>query len=494
MRLSGILMPIFSLPSKYGVGTLGKKAYEFVDFLKEAGQSYWQILPINPTNDGNSPYSAVSSFAGNPFFIDLDLLSDDGYLKPDDYSSIDFGEDYSKVDYEKISAAKNSLLKKAYDSFTDTGLYFEEYKAFKDKQAYWLRNYALYMAIRNDNLDKPWYEWDNKYKDFKNSEEYCSNNESKVEYYMFVQFLFYRQWYSLKEYANKNGIRIIGDMPFYVSFDSADAWAEPYQFDLDDDYTPKLVSGCPPDAFSSKGQLWGTPVYNFDYMKKDGYSWWNKRLMFALSVCDVLRIDHFRGFESYYAIKYGEKDATGGKWIKGPGLEFFKQFEKKYGQKLPIIAEDLGYITDDVRQLLDDCGFPGIKVLQFAFSTDCESVYLPHNISKNSVVYTGTHDNDTIMGWHDNGNTSEIDYAKKYMNYHGEEGFNWSFIRLAMSSVADTSILMMPDLLGLDSKARINVPSTVGDNWRWRIGDGCTNSWLAKIIYDMTRLYSRLPK
>lgn len=494
MRLSGILMPIFSLPSKYGIGTLGKKAYEFIDFLKQSGQSYWQILPINPTTYGNSPYSAVSSFAGNPFFIDLDLLKDDGYLCCDDYCDVDFGNDYSKVDYDKLLKNRKFVLQKAYNNFLATNLNLNEFEEFKSKNNYWLKNYALYMSLKDDNFGESWEKWVDKFADLKDREKYYLLNKANVEYYMFVQYLFFKQWFDLKNYANKNGVKIIGDMPFYLSYDSAEVWAEPHQFDLDDEFVPKLISGCPPDAFSSKGQLWGTPVYNFNFMKIDKYTWWNNRINFALSIYDVLRIDHFRGFESYYAIKNGAKDATEGKWIKGPGFEFFKQLKQSFGRALPIIAEDLGYITDGVRKLLDDCKFPGIKVLQFAFSPNSESVYLPHNINKNSVVYTGTHDNNTIIGWYNNANRDEIEYAEQYMNYQGSEGFNWAFIRLAMASVADTSIIMMPDLLGLDESARINTPSTVGNNWEWRIGDGCTNSWLAKIVYDITKTYSRLPK
>ncbi len=492
MRASGILMPVFSLPSPYGIGTLGRNAFEFVDFLVEAGQKYWQILPISPTNFGDSPYQSFSSFAGNPYFIDLDILCEKGLLLKNEIEAADFGDDSSAVDYEKLYKNRFDILKIAADRFFRVES--PEFKSFCEENSDWLLDYALFMAIKDDNNGRSFTDWAKniKFRDSKALQNEKKRLKSEIDFYCFLQFEFFSQWQKLKDYANQNGIKIIGDMPFYVAFDSAEVWAEPEQFDLDSRYNPISVAGVPPDAFCDEGQLWGSPIYNWDYMKRQSppYEWWCRRIAHALRIYDILRIDHFRGFESYYAIPFGSENAKTGAWKKGPGLELFKAAETWYGKPLPIIAEDLGLLTPAVKRLLKKSGFPGMKVLQFAFSGD-DSDYLPHNYDKNCIVYTGTHDNDTILGWGETADSCELERALAYMNIDKTHSLNWSMIKLALASVADTAIICMPDLLGLSSEARINTPATLGGNWKWRIADGCTNSWLAKIIKEICSLYGR---
>ncbi|MBR3968466.1 MAG: 4-alpha-glucanotransferase [Clostridia bacterium] len=491
MRSCGILMPIFSLPSPYGIGTLGQSAYEFIDFLKLAGQTYWQILPVNPTSFGDSPYQSFSSFAGNPYFIDLDILIKDGLLLKREVADCDFGDNNQKIDYEKIYHNRYPLLKLAFNRFKAN----DSYTTFEVQNAHWLNDYALFMAIKENFGGASWQEWSAPYKkrDAETLKKAEKELKDEIAFHKFLQYEFYIQWVKLKEYANKNGIKIIGDIPIYVAFDSADVWSNPGQFQLDDDYIPRVVAGVPPDAFSDDGQLWGNPLYDWDYMKNTGYAWWKRYLASALSRYDVVRIDHFRGFESYFAIPYGDKTARGGKWIKGPDTDLFDALKAEFGEDLPIIAEDLGVITPAVRKMLDATAFPGMKVLQFAFSGESDNSFLPHNIIKNCVIYTGTHDNDTIMGWLCNTDKTLVKQAKDYFNYQSDNGFNWAMIKAAMSTVADTCIIPMADLLGLDSVGRINTPSTLGDNWSWRIEAGCINDWLANILKENTVLYGRLP-
>ncbi len=494
MRKSGILMPVFSLPSPYGIGALGEEAYEFIDFLEKSGQSYWQILPLNPTNYGDSPYQSFSSSAGNPYFIDLDSLQKEGLLLKDEYENVDFGDNPFSIDYAKLYENRSRVLKIAFSRFKPKSDYAEFCKA----QGYWLDEYALFMALKDSLGGKAWYEWENPIR-LRQSEALDKAKEElkeEIEFHKFVQFKFFSQWHKLKLYANKKGIKIIGDMPIYVAFDSADIWSNTKQFDLDENLTPNCVAGTPPDAFSKDGQLWGSPLYNWDYMENEEkpFSFWINRLKSAFSIYDVVRIDHFRGFESYYAIKYGAKTAKDGVWKKGPDMKLFDALKKEFGDKLPIIAEDLGFLTPEVKKLLKDSGFPGMKVLQFAFDSREDSDYLPHNYPKNCIVYTGTHDNDTVIGWTKSAAEDDVAMAEEYFGAKVNEGFNWAFIRAAMMSVADTAIFMMPDFIGLGSEGRINTPSTLGENWKWRIDKGCINDWLAKIIYDMTALYGRAPK
>lgn len=490
MRTSGILMPIFSLPSPHGIGTFGREAYKFVDFLAKAGQTYWQILPLNPTNYGDSPYQSFSSFAGNPYFIDLEMLYEEELLTVTEIIAADFGSDKKSIDYGKLYNNRIPLLKTAFSRFdTDN----KAYKKFCRQNKFWLDEYALFMALKNAHNDVAWENWEEELRRRKpaviraKKEEYAS----VIEFYKFVQFKFDEQWQKLKAYANENGIYIVGDIPIYVAYDSADTWANPKQFLLDRDLKPIKVAGCPPDAFSEDGQLWGNPLYRWDVMKNDGYKWWKKRLGHAMKLYDKVRIDHFRGFEAYYTIPYGDKTAKNGSWMKGPNLDLFDSFKEEFGDDLPIIAEDLGVLTDEVREMLKKSGFPGMKVMQFAFSGDPENEYLPHNHVKNCVVYTGTHDNDTIMGWYESSKKSVRKQAERYMHVTDSEGFNWTMMRTALMSVADTVILMMHDLIGLGNEARINMPSTVGGNWQWRIDGECINDWLAKLLLDTTKPYGR---
>ena len=489
MRKNGILMPIFSLPSPYGIGTFGRAAKDFVDFLHSAKQSYWQILPLNPTNFGDSPYQSFSSFAGNPYFIDLDLLVNDGLLKADEIKKFDFGDNHEKIDYKKLYNNRFNVLKIAFNRFKPNA----DYTKFEDKNSHWLDDYSLFMAIKSANSGKAWYEWPDSLKLREKNAIKTAQKEfiDDINFHKFLQFKFNEQWSALKAYANKYDIEIIGDTPIYVALDSVDVWSNPHQFQLDDNYTPKAVAGVPPDAFSEDGQLWGNPLYDWDYMKQTGYSWWKNYLGFALKRYDIVRIDHFRGFESYFAIPYGDKNAKGGKWVKGPDTDLFDALKSQFGKNLPIIAEDLGVITPAVRKLLKHTKFPGMKVLQFAFDSDSLNAYLPHNFTNNCVVYTGTHDNDTIMGWLENSDKATIKHAKDYLNHQDNNGFNWAMMKAAMSSVADTCILFMGDLLGLDSRGRINTPSTLGDNWQWRIKGECINPWLANILKETTVLYGR---
>lgn len=494
MRTSGILMPVFSLPGKYGIGTFGKEAYHFVDFLEKAGQHYWQLLPLNPTNYGDSPYQSFSSAAGNPYFIDLELLTEEGLLTEADYAEVDFGQDSTAIDYGKLYENRLPVLRRAYERFTGG----TAYRAFCREQADWLEEYVLFMAIKDAHNGVSWREWP---KELKRRQPralaaFRQAHEKDMDFYRFIQFLFFTQWRRLKAYANEKNIEIIGDMPIYVADDSVDVWSEPEQFDLDEKLLPKVVAGCPPDAFAPEGQLWGMPVYRFEAMAKEtpSFGWWRRRMRHTFAMYDVVRIDHFRGLESYYCIPYGAENAVKGTWRKGPGMALFKALKEEFGEQLPIIAEDLGFLTQDVRDLLEESGFPGMRVLQFAFDGKPENEYLPHSHCRNTVVYTGTHDNDTVMGWIATASTAEVALARRYLHVDDHEGFNWAMIRGAMMSVADTAIFTMADIMGLGSEARINRPSTLGEgNWCWRIGDGCINDWLAGIIMENTRLYGRAP-
>ena len=492
MRTSGVLMHISSLPGNIGIGTLGKEAYKFVDFLKSAGQTYWQVLPLCPTSYGDSPYQSFSTFAGNPFFIDFYSLCDDGLLTNKDFENIDWGENPERIDFEKVYRNRFSVLRKAYKVFDKNN---SDYKIFCNKNEFWLDDFSLYMAIKEVNLGKPWKEWNT---DIKLREKNVISSlkkefEDEVEFYKTIQYFFFVQWNKLKAYANTNGIKIIGDIPIYVAGDSADVWANPKQFLLDEDCNPIEVAGCPPDAFSDEGQLWGNPLYNWDYMKKDGYSWWKKRIEHLCNMCDVIRIDHFRGFESYYCIPAESKTAKIGEWRKGPGIEFFREIERDLGKK-NIIAEDLGFLTPEVKKMLKQSKYPGMKVLQFAFDTDEENDYLLHNFTKNSVAYAGTHDNDTIIGYMTKTAPRKTrKRAKEYLRLTRREGYNWGFMKAIWSSNSDTAIVTMQDLLGLGNEARMNYPSTTENNWQWRAkSDYITDELTEKVRY-YTELYQRIP-
>ncbi|NLG04256.1 MAG: 4-alpha-glucanotransferase [Clostridia bacterium] len=494
MRKSGVLFPVASLPGKYGIGTFSKSAYEFVDRLKEAGQSYWQILPLGPTGYGDSPYQSFSTYAGNPYLIDLETLIDEGLLTKAECDACDFGKDKTYINYEKIYGSRFKILYKAYER--SNILKKKDFKLFTQKHAHWLDDYAAYMAIKKSFEGKSFIEWDEdiRKRDEKTLQEYRKKYAKEIVFYQFQQYVFWKQWGKLKSYANQNGIKIIGDIPIYVAFDSADTWANPQLFQFDENNMPIAVAGCPPDAFSATGQLWGNPLYDWAYHKKTDYEWWVNRIKYCFELYDVVRVDHFRGFDAYYSIPYGHKTAQKGKWIKGPGYDIFKTLNKKLGD-MEIIAEDLGYLTPSVNKLVKDTGYPGMKVLQFAFDSREESDYLPHNYDSNCVVYTGTHDNDTLTGWYQVLAKADKKLSQDYLNNHdaAPEHIAWDFIRLAMSSVAKLCIVPMQDYLELDSSARINIPSTLGGrNWQWRMSKGAFNKSLAKKMRAMTKLYGRL--
>lgn len=496
MRTSGILMHISSLPADYGIGTLGKEAYNFIDFLVNAKQTYWQILPICPTSYGDSPYQSFSTHAGNPYFIDLDMLIEDGLLKKSDITGIDWGSDDERVDYEKLYKNRYSVLKKAYKNFKiqndDTS-----FKLFLENNENWISNYGLFMAIKSENKGKCWIEWEDGLKK-RNPHDlwhFKENHTEDVEFWMFLQYKFFEQWSRLKNYANKNGIRLIGDIPIYVALDSADVWVYPDLFDLDETLTPLTVAGCPPDAFSATGQLWGNPIYNWKRHNETEYGWWVDRLNTSVKLYDMVRIDHFRGFDEFYTIPYGNKTAEVGEWKPGPGIDFFKFIEKKLG-KLPIIAEDLGFLTQSVIDMLKDSGFPGMKVLEFAFDPHAESNYLPYKYDKNCVVYIGTHDNNTIKGWLKEIDNDTLEFCKKFLDFDGddENEFIWKFIKMAFACVGDTLIIQMQDYLELDEKARMNTPSTASGNWQWRMKKDVCVKKLEEKIADITRIYGRCPR
>ena len=491
MRESGVLLPVASLPSNYGIGCFSKEAYEFVDQLKAGGQKNWQILPLGPTGYGDSPYQSFSTFAGNPYFIDLETLINEELLTREECDACDFGDNGKFIDYEKIYFSRFKILRKAFERFTPDA----EFDTFAEENKAWLEDYALYMAIKNSLGGISWSQWpdDLKRRVPQAIEEKKKELEEEIQFIRFQQFEFTKQWTKLKKYANDQGIRIIGDIPIYVAFDSADAWANPELFQFDEECTPTAVAGCPPDAFAATGQLWGNPLYDWEYHEKTGFAWWIRRLEYCYKLYDVVRVDHFRGFDEYYAIPYGDKTAEFGKWRKGPGLELFKAVKKAMGET-PIIAEDLGYLTDSVRQLVKDTGYPGMKVLQFAFDSREESDYLPHNYEHNCVVYTGTHDNNTILGWLDEMAPEDRLLAERYLNNRctRKEDMPWDFIRLAMASVADLAITPIQEFLCLGGEARVNRPSTLGTNWKWRLLKGQITHEVTGKMYDMTKLYGRL--
>ena len=491
MRTSGVLMPISSLPSPYGIGTMGKAARKFVDFLKKGGQKYWQILPICPTSYGDSPYQSFSSFAGNPYFIDLEILCKDKLLTKKECESFDWGGSEKYVDYGTMYVSRYALLKKAYNRFVKD--IPQAYWDFCDENREWLEEYALFMALKDANGGAAWSQWSEELK-YRKEDALNAAKEAHVDtinFYKMLQYLFFQQWNDLKAYANEKGIEIIGDVPIYVAGDSADVWANPEQFYLDEERNPIDVAGCPPDAFSADGQLWGNPLFRWDVMKNDGYSWWTKRISAMAKLYDIVRIDHFRGFDSYYAIPAKDDTAVNGEWRQGPGMDLFHVLEQKLG-KLPIIVEDLGFLTPSVHQLLKDSGFPGMKVIQFAFDSREGSDYLPHNYPNHCVVYTGTHDNDTSLGWMKTAPKESVKFAKEYLNLTKEEGYNWGMMRAAWASVADMAIVPMQDLLGLGSEARINTPSTLGNNWKWRATADQIDNKLATKLYKYVQMYGRV--
>jgi len=489
VRAGGILMHISSLPNSYGIGKLGKEAYEFADFLKKAGQRYWQILPISPTSYGDSPYQSFSIYAGNPYFIDLEALEAEGLLKPGEYKTVDFGKDAESVDFGLLYKTVFKVLKKAYKRFEPDF----DFKRFESNNK-WLDNYALFMALKDAHGGKAWEQWEAPIRGFEKKAiaEAREKYKGDIGFYKFLQYIYFKQWYKLKEYVNSLGIKIIGDIPIYVAYDSADVWADPKYFLLDKDKKPIDVAGCPPDAFAAKGQLWGNPLYRWDVMKKENYRWWISRIKAASEIYDVVRIDHFRGFESYYSIPYGRDDAVIGEWRKGPDVELFREIKKQLG-RLDIIAEDLGFLTPKVNKMLRLCGYPGMKVLEFAYDPEYKSAYLPHNFkSSNCICYTGTHDNETLVGWVKGLKRKEAKFFRDYLGVSRNKDIPWAMIRLAWSSVSDTAIAQMQDFLELGSDARMNIPSTLGGNWQWRARQGVFTDELAEKILALTQMYNRL--
>lgn len=485
MRKAGILMHISSLASKYGIGTMGKEAYEFVDFLKKSAQRFWQILPINPTDPGNSPYQSPSVFAGNPLLIDIDMLIADGLLENDVMDGIYFGEEEEKVNFGAVREYKSKILRKAFANFSINS----DYVRFGVDNEYWLEGYALYMALKGYFGGKPWFEWDD---DIKNASREAVKNYTDmlwndIAYYKFEQYIFYKQWGELKSYANENDVDIIGDLPIYVAADSADVWCNRQFFALDKNNQPEKVAGCPPDAFCTDGQLWGNPVYDWKALKQSGYVWWVKRIKQSMKLYDVMRLDHFRGFEAYYAIPAEDTDAKNGMWEKGPGMSLFKAI-KKHAPNARIIAENLGHLTPETDALLEETGFLGMKVLQFAFDPYNDNPYLPYNYPKNCVAYTGTHDNDTIRGWY--ASEENKAFVRDYLNVADDEWVAPAMIRAVLASPADTAIIPIQDYLGYGK--RINTPSTVNEeNWSYRIRLGALHDGTAYEIAHLTNLYKR---
>ncbi len=485
-RASGVLLHISSLPSPYGIGTFGRAAYHFVDFLEKAGQKYWQVLPMNPTDEGGSPYQSCSAFAGNPNFIDLDFLVKDGLLTAEDIGT-DWGNDPEKVDFELVSARRREVLHRAFESFIP-GTRFE---IFCRKNSFWLEDYAIYMAMKKEQ-QAPWQLWPEALKQRKNSalKTVRQSCEEEILFQKFLQYKFHEQWSYLKRYANKKGIAIIGDLPIYTAADSADCWSQREQFQLNKEGYPSSVAGVPPDAFSETGQLWGNPLYDWKHMARDGYKWWLQRMEHSMKLYDRVRIDHFRGLESYWAVPAGDKTAENGRWEKGPGLRLFRAFEKKLG-KADIIAEDLGVITPEVEALRLEAGLPGMKILQFAFDPDCESSYLPHNCCGNTVVYTGTHDNDTTLGWYDALDQKTQTYVNRYLNIEDREEICPALIRAAWGSGAALAMCTMQDLLELDGRHRMNMPGTTVGNWQWRMLPGALREELSADLHKLTKIYRR---
>ncbi|MFO7874111.1 MAG: 4-alpha-glucanotransferase [Bacteroidales bacterium] len=493
-RSSGILLHITSLPGKYGIGTMGKEAYRFVDFLVASGQKLWQILPLGHTGYGDSPYQCFSAFAGNPLLIDLENLVDQGLLTPGELpDENEFPAD--NVDYGKVFHYKYDLLEKAYNRFKEKEEEHplkKQFATFLSGNNWWLDDYAFFMALKIHHNGKPWPEWDEQIKlrepDALN--RYHQHLQESINFYRFLQYLFYHQWLELKSYANINNIKIIGDLPIYVAFDSADAWANPENFDFDKNMNPKTVAGVPPDYFSSTGQLWGNPIYNWQYQRENGFKWWVDRIRANFLLYDILRIDHFRGLAAYWSIPYGEETAINGQWIDTPGREMLQTVYDHLGEK-PIIAENLGVITPDVEELREDFGMPGMKILQFAFDSGEENNFIPHTYDKNSVVYTGTHDNNTTVGWFKHSPEEDKQRMRDYFCLD-ENDPAWSFIRLAWSTVSHFAIAPMQDVLRLDEHARMNFPGKSPGYWKWRYtGDMLTDAH-AEDLLKITKVYGRV--
>ncbi len=494
-RESGVLLPVFSLSSKFGIGCFSKEAEEFVDFLYKAGQGYWQVLPFGPTGFGNSPYQPFSAFAGNPYFISPEVLIEEGLLTWDEANATFFGNDQERVDYGSMYENRTLLLKKAYDRFI-AGKDREDLDKYIKDNSYWLRDYCLYEAIKASEEGKSWLEWpdDLRTRDRQALEKAEKEFKEEIDFTAFMQFKFDEQWKRILKYAHEKNVKIIGDLPFYVALDSSDSWSHPEVFMMDKDFVPEVVAGCPPDAFSATGQRWGNPVYDWAQNKKDGYSWWIERIKRNYQWYDCIRIDHFHGFAEFYAIPYEDEDALGGKLMKGPGMDLFNALKKHFGE-LNMIAEDLGTTTEENVKLLEDSGLPGMKVLQYGF-TSWDSCYVNHRHVKNSVVYTGTHDNTPTFAWVQEINEGERAFTRRYINSPNTNygGLVWDIIREAYRSVADLCIVPIQDYLCKGREARINTPGTAEGNWQWRLVPNFLSDDLARSMRELSETYSRIPK
>lgn len=497
IRSSGVLLHPTSFPGRFGIGDLGLEAYKFIDFLERSYQQYWQVLPLGPTGYGNSPYMCYSALAGNHLLISPDKLRDEGLLDEEDLANLpNFPTD--KVDFEQVAPIKIKLLKKACENFKTRASEIQQQKftGFCATKAYWLDDYALFMALKDTQDNSSWYTWEPAIakRQPEALERVQRQLTDEIFYYKFIQYEFFRQWSELKSYANLRGIEIIGDIPIYVAHDSADVWANPEIFCLDEQTGEvALMAGVPPDYFSATGQLWGNPVYNWEELQKQDFKWWVQRFEAMLDYVDVIRIDHFRGFEAFWTVPQGEETAMNGKWVKAPGEELFDVIKQKLG-KLPVLAEDLGVITPEVEALRDKYEFPGMKVLQFAFGSDPGNPFLPFNYTSNFVVYTGTHDNDTTVGWFNQASDYEKHNLLLYLGCVSPEGIQWDLIRLALSSVANQAILPLQDILGLGNEARMNFPSVATGNWQWRYDTSALTQELSDRLKVLTKLYGRAPQ
>jgi 4-alpha-glucanotransferase len=491
-RSGGILLHPTSLPGQFGIGDLGEQAYAFIDLLVECGQKLWQICPLGPTGYGDSPYQCFSAFAGNPLLINLEKLVAQGWLVEQDLHHQE-SFDESSVDYGRVITYKYGLLWRAYEQFSASAPHKQQAKfdRFCHDQHDWLEDYALFMALKAHHDGAVWnsWEWDLVHRTVKALTHWQGHLATQIAYQKFLQFVFFDQWLELKAYANRNHIKIIGDIPIFVAFDSADAWAHQNLFFFDDSGDPTFVAGVPPDYFSETGQLWGNPLYRWDVMKSHDYQWWISRFAKTFEMVDIARVDHFRGFEAYWRVPFGETTAIKGSWVPGPGTDFFQAIEQALG-KLPIIAEDLGVITPEVVALREARNFPGMKILQFAFDSNEQNNYLPHTYEKHCVVYTGTHDNDTTLGWYSKCSPEDRNRVNLYLNTDGSD-ICWDFIRAAWSSVADIAIIPLQDLLGLGSDARMNTPATTGNNWKWRFTRDMIQPERCERLKLFTDMYAR---
>ncbi len=492
-RVSGILLHPTSLPGRYGIGDLGVAAFKFIDFLVATKQHLWQIMPLGPTGFGDSPYACFSAFAGNPLLVSPEALIQDDLILADDLKEVPyFPED--RVNYGEVIYYKYSLLKQSYTRFKNIKSPLKtDFEQFCEQNASWLEDFALFMAVKEVHNGCMWAEWSPEIATRQPAamKSWKKRLADEIKAHQFYQFLFFRQWNEVKKYANANGIKIIGDVPIFVAYDSTDVWAHPELFHLDEKGKPTIVAGVPPDYFSATGQLWGNPLYRWDRLKKLDYQWWIERIQMTLKTVDIIRIDHFRGFEAYWEVPAIEITAVNGRWVKGPAHDLFNAIKRQLNGLPPIIAEDLGVITPEVEALRDDFGFPGMRVLQFAFGSDAKNRDLPHNFPRNTVVYTGTHDNDTAIGWYRNSGTpNEHDHYRRYMGRDGHD-VAWDLIRLALSSVADMAIIPLQDIMNLGSEARMNFPSKVGGNWTWRYTDAMLHDGLKNRLLELTALYGR---